>query len=663
MSQVDVLLTVGKLDASLALLTTEDHHVIEFPTVLLPDDVKAGSIVKLSVSQTLEEERKQRDLFREIQAKILEKYGTHKPKPPVLKIVNVTQTSCVLAWDQLELGSSCLKSLVLYRQGVRSTVIPCPLKSNTTKISGLSVDTDYEFELKLTTTSGQLWSEKVKMHTHKMTDMSGITVCLGPLDPLLNISGAQIAQSLSQIGARPLQRRVAIDTTHFVTNDAENDDDPELMKAKNSNIPIVRPEWVRASEMERRIVGVRGFYLDADQGILKSYQFPPATDEFKAKFAKLKSGETTDSVNLEKKLPTIDGSQPAPKEDDVEDVGLTEEDLNVTSDQPVNGAGEEEVYQKQEGEKSHSKELTDSEVQEGIENGEPSKLEQMESKTEEPVKSKQPVTNEQAGANDELVAEESITKELPAEQKQANVELQDEGQKPVESEQITETTEPFIEAPVTTEKAAEPPSVEPVKDFQEEVPAEPEQPVEQEQQTELQQAAEPVQPVEEEQQTKLEQATEPEQQAERTEERQPIEEEQPTEKEQPLEKEQPVDSEQPAESGSPFEAEQPTEKEQPAESEPPLETEQPTEKEQPAESEPPLETEQPIKKEQPSDARQSDKKLDETDDQPAEAEQLADVNNPLEPAEPVSESTSEPTAEPSAPRSSKKNKKKKNKKK
>lgn len=628
MSQVDVLLTVGKLDASLALLTTEDHHVIEFPTVLLPDDVKAGSIVKLSVSQTLEEERKQRDLFREIQAKILEKYGTHKPKPPVLKIVNVTQTSCVLAWDQLELGSSCLKSLVLYRQGVRSTVIPCPLKSNTTKISGLSVDTDYEFELKLTTTSGQLWSEKVKMHTHKMTDMSGITVCLGPLDPLLNISGAQIAQSLSQIGARPLQRRVAIDTTHFVTNDAENDDDPELMKAKNSNIPIVRPEWVRASEMERRIVGVRGFYLDADQGILKSYQFPPATDEVKAKFAKLKSGETTDSVDLEKKLPTIDGSQSAPNEDDVEDVELTEEGLNVTSDQPLNGAGEEEVLQDQEGEKFHSEELTDSKVQEDIENDEPSKIEQMESNTEEPVKSKQSATNEQAAANDELAAEELITKELPVEEKQANVALQDEGgQKPVESEQIAEKTEPFSEAPVRSETAADPPSIEPVKDVQEEVPAEPEQPVEQEQQT------------------KLEQAAEPEQQAERTEERQPIEDEQPTEEEQPLEKEQPVDSEQPAKNESPFKAEQPTEKEQPAE------------------SELPLETEQPIKKEQPSVVGQSDKKLDEIEEQPAEAEQLADVDNPLEPAEPVSESNSEPTAEPSAPRSSKKNKKKKNKKK
>lgn len=362
MSEVQVLLTVGKLDASLALLTTEDHHVIEFPTMLLPDDVKAGSIVKLSVSQNFEEENRQRELFKEIQSKILEKYGTRKPESPVLNIVNVTQTSCVLAWNPLSLGSARLKSLILYRQGVRSTIIPSPLKGTTTKISGLSVDTDYEFQLKLSTTSGQYWSDKVKLHTHKMTDMSGITVCLGALDPMQNISAEQVAQSLAQIGARPLQNHVAIDTTHFVTNDADNEEDPELIKAKNNNIPVVRPEWVRASEMERRIVGVRGFYLDADSSILSNYQFPPLTEEAKAKFSKLKSPEgkpaaetETATVGIQKELRAVDdnneisnkvetSSNSEPNEEhgqqsdlaasasnkameSVEDIPLTEEDL------------------------------------------------------------------------------------------------------------------------------------------------------------------------------------------------------------------------------------------------------------------------------------------------------------------------------------------------
>ncbi|CAI4618789.1 BPK_HP2_G0036230.mRNA.1.CDS.1 [Saccharomyces cerevisiae] len=315
MSSVDVLLTVGKLDASLALLTTQDHHVIEFPTVLLPENVKAGSIIKMQVSQNLEEEKKQRNHFKSIQAKILEKYGTHKPERPVLKIVNVTQTSCVLAWDPLKLGSAKLKSLILYRKGIRSMVIPNPFKVTTTKISGLSVDTPYEFQLKLITTSGTLWSEKVILRTHKMTDMSGITVCLGPLDPLKEISDLQISQCLSHIGARPLQRHVAIDTTHFVCNDLDNEEsNEELIRAKHNNIPIVRPEWVRACEVEKRIVGVRGFYLDADQSILKSYTFPPVNEE---ELSYSKENEPVAEVADENKMPedTTDVEQVASHND------------------------------------------------------------------------------------------------------------------------------------------------------------------------------------------------------------------------------------------------------------------------------------------------------------------------------------------------------------
>ncbi|CAI4622052.1 BAL_1a_G0037430.mRNA.1.CDS.1 [Saccharomyces cerevisiae] len=315
MSSVDVLLTVGKLDASLALLTTQDHHVIEFPTVLLPENVKAGSIIKMQVSQNLEEERKQRNHFKSIQAKILEKYGTHKPESPVLKIVNVTQTSCVLAWDPLKLGSAKLKSLILYRKGIRSMVIPNPFKVTTTKISGLSVDTPYEFQLKLITTSGTLWSEKVILRTHKMTDMSGITVCLGPLDPLKEISDLQISQCLSHIGARPLQRHVAIDTTHFVCNDLDNEEsNEELIRAKHNNIPIVRPEWVRACEVEKRIVGVRGFYLDADQSILKNYTFPPVNEE---ELSYSKENEPVAEVADENKMPedTTDVEQVASHND------------------------------------------------------------------------------------------------------------------------------------------------------------------------------------------------------------------------------------------------------------------------------------------------------------------------------------------------------------
>ncbi|SCU98209.1 LADA_0H11342g1_1 [Lachancea dasiensis] len=269
---VEEWLTVGRLDASLALLTTKNHHVIEFPTMLLPDNVKAGSIVRIQVSEDHDLEQQEFEKFQSLQNEILEKYGTRRPQSPVLKSINVTQTSGVLGWEPIELGSAQLKSLVLYKDGVRSLMIPNPFKTTATKISGLSVDSQYTFQLKLSTTSGDLWSDKVVLQTHKMTDMSGITACLGALEGIEGITKRHIESSLQNIGAKPLQSHVTIDTTHFITNDNDNED-AELQKAKQSNIPVVRPEWVRACELERRIVGVRGFYLDADASNLESYKF------------------------------------------------------------------------------------------------------------------------------------------------------------------------------------------------------------------------------------------------------------------------------------------------------------------------------------------------------------------------------------------------------
>ncbi|AGO13819.1 AaceriAGL051Cp [[Ashbya] aceris (nom. inval.)] len=280
---IEVLLTVGKLDASLALLTTQNHHVIEFPTVLLPDNIKAGSIVKIQVTEDFKQEQLERERFAKIQDQILEKYGTLEPKAPQLRLVNVTQTSCVLEWDPLDVGSAQLSSLILYKQHARALNIPNPLNSTSTKVSGLSIDTEYEFQLKLSTTSGKLWSNTLKVRTHKMTDMSGITVCLGPLDKNGGITREQVVASLKAIGAKPPQKKVSLDTTHFVCGEDVEDDNRELMRAKNGNIPIVRPEWIRACELEKRIVGVRGFYLDVDRSTLESYRFtnsdtPGSTD-------------------------------------------------------------------------------------------------------------------------------------------------------------------------------------------------------------------------------------------------------------------------------------------------------------------------------------------------------------------------------------------------
>lgn len=128
---------------------------------------------------------------------------------------------------------------------------------HSTKISGLAVDTEYTFHLVLRTSAGTYSSEKVVVKTHKMTDLSGITVTPGILPAQLRDS---LTKAVERIGAK-LADTVRIDTTHFVTTEGRG-----LLweKAVEMNIPVVRPEWVEGCERGGRIVGVRQYYLDAD---------------------------------------------------------------------------------------------------------------------------------------------------------------------------------------------------------------------------------------------------------------------------------------------------------------------------------------------------------------------------------------------------------------
>lgn len=174
----------------------------------------------------------------------------------MLRCRNATQTSVVLEWDPIELATADLMSLSLYRNGQKAGNIPRPLNMHSTKISGLAVDTEYVFHLVLRTSAGTFSSEQVAVRTHKMTDLSGVTITAGILPgPMRD----QLNQAVERIGAKIVEG-VRIDTTHFVTTEGRG---MAWEKAVEMNIPVVRPEWVEACERQGRILGVTKFYLDA----------------------------------------------------------------------------------------------------------------------------------------------------------------------------------------------------------------------------------------------------------------------------------------------------------------------------------------------------------------------------------------------------------------
>jgi hypothetical protein len=229
---------------------------IEFPSILLPPDISSGSIVDITVAQNTSKEEVARKEFRALQDRIYNAFGASEPVTPALRCRNATQTSVVLEWDPIELATADLISLSLYRNGQKAGNIPRPLQMHSTKISGLAVDTEYTFHLVLRTTAGTFTSERVTVRTHKMTDLSGITITTGILSGTYRES---LTEAVERIGAK-LVDGVRIDTTHFVTTEGRGQ---SWEKAVENNIPVVRPEWVEACEKNGRILGVTKFYLDA----------------------------------------------------------------------------------------------------------------------------------------------------------------------------------------------------------------------------------------------------------------------------------------------------------------------------------------------------------------------------------------------------------------
>lgn len=250
-----VSLTVGKVDAGVAVLLTEDKRLIEFPSILLPPDIHSGSIVDINVARNQHAEHVAEQQFAALQADIHRTFGTASPQPPVLRCRNATQTSVVLEWDPLALATAELRSLSLYRNGSKAGNIPVGKLS--TKISGLALDTEYTFHLVLRTSAGQYASERLPIRTHKMTNLHGITITPGVMPSPLKDS---LAETVNRIGAKLIDG-VRIDTTHFVCTEPRG---PAWEKAVEMNVPVVVPDWLKGCEREGRIVGVRSYYLDAD---------------------------------------------------------------------------------------------------------------------------------------------------------------------------------------------------------------------------------------------------------------------------------------------------------------------------------------------------------------------------------------------------------------
>ncbi|KAG1743610.1 uncharacterized protein EDB91DRAFT_1125097 [Suillus paluster] len=267
--------TVGKLGKSLndavQILLGERAHLIEFPSILLPPGATTGSIVNIAVHQNIAEERKRDGEFWSLQDDILDKFGSHSPDNPQLELRNVTQTSVTLEWPPIKLATAKLRSLDIYKNGQRLAAIPNALSNYSTKLSGLSVDTPYSFQLMLRTSAGVFPSNLIRVRTHTIADTSGISVCFANVTDSVLLENAKLA--LKEMRAK-WSDKIQIDTTHFVcTTPAVTPTGAqpaggvaaapgaEYQRALQLSIPVVQPQWILACHSEKKMVPISGYYL------------------------------------------------------------------------------------------------------------------------------------------------------------------------------------------------------------------------------------------------------------------------------------------------------------------------------------------------------------------------------------------------------------------
>ncbi|KAI8051438.1 hypothetical protein BDF22DRAFT_656329 [Syncephalis plumigaleata] len=266
--------TVGKVDAGMAILLTEENQLIEFPSLLLPAGVGAGAVVNISVRRDKSAETEERREFFELQEQVLREFGTAPPEPPHLQVRSCTQTSITLSWTPLVLNAADLRALEVYRDGERCHLNFPALESRWAKVTGLEVDREYKFYLRMRTSAGTFTSNTVEAKTHTLENLTGIHVSFGrfqkpatsgsgntPLSPQAQQEQQDaidaIKDCIDRIGAQ-WSDEVSSDTTHLLARYVGG---ASFDAAVRWNIPIVKPEWLFVCEQKGRLQPAGAYYL------------------------------------------------------------------------------------------------------------------------------------------------------------------------------------------------------------------------------------------------------------------------------------------------------------------------------------------------------------------------------------------------------------------
>lgn len=308
-----IILTVGKIEAGVAMLLTENLQIVEFPSSLLPNEVESGSLVSIKIRRDTEAEAQAIEEFEKLQEEIYKEFGrpieikddpssTAKefdPNNPLelhLFLHSLSQTTATLKWNEVDLGRCEFKGIDCFLNGLKASNSTM-LKQNCLKLSGLDMGKKYKAQICLRTTGGNFTSQMLEFQTHDISNLSGLVVVLGFMEEERK---NEVVAYLDSVQAKYSNQFVP-DATHFVTDSkpdtsmnnlgfpdatniskgvshvmsnpeisnisklsisAEAEEICSLEAAKAMNIPVVRSEWLLSCKSLGKMAPVRDFYFE-----------------------------------------------------------------------------------------------------------------------------------------------------------------------------------------------------------------------------------------------------------------------------------------------------------------------------------------------------------------------------------------------------------------
>jgi hypothetical protein len=164
--------TVGRVDAGVALLLTNEQQLIEYPSALLPRGICAGSIVNISTERDRAAEEQVLEEFYRLQEEILREFS-RPPEAPTARVRRATQTSLVVEWTELRLHAADLRKVTVLRDGEPAKNFVW-VGERALRLHGLKVDTECTLQLQFHTSAGVVASNVLAARTQTLADITGV---------------------------------------------------------------------------------------------------------------------------------------------------------------------------------------------------------------------------------------------------------------------------------------------------------------------------------------------------------------------------------------------------------------------------------------------------------------------------------------------------------